>query len=373
MQHPESLLNYPFGDSTPPVGTVLEIAPGIKWLRMGLPFALDHINLWLLRDYFGGREGWTIVDCGIDSAETRNRWESIFSGDLEGLPVLRVVVTHMHPDHIGLAHWLCARWQAPMAISATDYYVARAACSGDDDVSAGSPQAIRFFQAHGFGDAETIQKLIERRGYYRRLVPAVPPAFQRLQDGKQIEIGSRKWHCISGFGHAPEHIALYCPEIGILIAGDMLLPRISTNVSVYADEPEANALQQFLDSIDRFTPLPADTLVLPSHGRPFIGAHTRIEQLHSHHRAQLNSLLDFCTEAPRCAADAIPVLFKRKLDFHQLTFALGEAIAHLHALWYAGTVVRIPMADGLLRFHATTSVQGGSLPANCNENSSQIE
>ena len=352
MLHPESQLHYPFGDALPPMGTVQEIAPGIRWLRMGLPFALDHINLWLIRDHFDGRDGWAIVDCGIDSAETRMHWERIFSDALEDLPVLRVFVTHMHPDHIGLAHWLCDRWNAPMAISGTDYYVAHAACSGHEGVSAGGAEALRFFHMHGFGDVDTAQKLLDRRGYYRQLVPAVPNAFQRLQDEKTIQIGPLKWQCISGFGHAPEHIALYCASAQVLIAGDMLLPRISTNVSVYSDEPEANALQQFLDSIDRFTELPADTLVLPSHGKPFLGAHTRIAQLHAHHRSQLESLLAFCAEAPRCAADAIPVLFKRTLDFHQLTFALGEAIAHLHALWHAGKVVRLQDDQGVLRFHA---------------------
>jgi glyoxylase-like metal-dependent hydrolase (beta-lactamase superfamily II) len=351
MLPPESQLNYPWGDALPPLGATHEIAPGIRWLRMGLPFALDHINLWLVRDHCDGRDGWAVIDCGIDSLETRTHWESIFAEALDGLPILRVFVTHMHPDHIGLAHWLCNRWNAPMAISATDYYVAHAACSGQDGVSAGGAEALRFFHTHGFGDADTAQKLLARRGYYRQLVPAVPHSFRRLQDGLLIQIGGLQWQCISGFGHAPEHIALYCASAGVLIAGDMLLPRISTNVSVYSDEPEANALQQFLDSIDRFAPLPADTLVLPSHGRPFVGAHTRIAQLHAHHRTQLDALLAFCAEAPRCAADAIPILFKRKLDFHQLTFALGEAIAHLHALWHTGKVVRSQDAHGVLRFH----------------------
>ena len=348
----ESQLHYPFGDTLPAPATLQGIAPGIFWLRMGLPFALDHINLWLLRDCIGGQDGWTIVDCGIDAPETRAHWEQLFAQALDGLPVLRVVVTHMHPDHIGLAHWLCDRWKAPLWMSATDFYVAKAACAGYDGVSGGSPEALAFFHAHGLSEPDLVQQLIDRRGYYKNLVPTVPTQFTRLMDGATIRIGTREWRCISGFGHAPEHIALHAEASGILIAGDMLLPRISTNVSVYFEEPEANSLQLFLDSIRKLGELPPDTLVLPSHGRPFIGAPIRAAQLVEHHRQQLDTLLQFCEADGRSAMDAIPVLFKRKLDFHQLTFALGESIAHWHALWHSGRVQRVRDTHGVWRFQA---------------------
>ena len=157
----------------------------------------------------------------------------------------------------------------------------------------------------------------------------------------------KPWRCISGYGHAPEHIALYQADAGVLISGDMVLPRISTNVSVYDAEPEADNLRLFLESIDKFKLLPAGTLTLPSHGKPFVGLHERIAQLHAHHRDRLGEVMQACAEKACCAHDVLPVLFKRPLDLHQTTFAMGEAIAHIHALWHAGQLQRQGGADGL--------------------------
>ena len=184
------------------------------------------------------------------------------------------------------------------------------------------------------------------------MVPDVPRSFRRLQDRHSITIGGRSWECIAGYGHAPEHMALYCDELHLLISGDMMLPRISTNVSVYDVEPESNALASFLESIDRFAPLPADTLTLPSHGKPFRGLHARIAQLHEHHRDRLAEVLEACTVAPQSAADVLPVLFRRKLDLHQTTFAMGEAVAHLHLMWFDGRLRREQGTDGVWRFRA---------------------
>ncbi len=344
----ESQLHYPLGDTLPAPGTTLEVAPGVRWIRMALPFALDHINLWLLRDEIDGRQGWTVVDCCIAKDEARAQWETIFTTQLEGLPILRVVVTHMHPDHVGLAHWLCDRWNAPLWMSATDYHVARLNTSGTS--GQGGEAAAVFFQRHGLTDPESVQKIRERSDYYASLVPSIPASYRRMMDGDVLHIGGRDWVCISGYGHAPEHIALHCAEAGLLIGGDMMLPRISTNVSVYDTEPEANALQQFLDSIDKFAPLAEDTLTLPAHGKPFKGLHIRIGQLHDHHREHLARVLQACVETPRTAADILPVMFTRKLDLHQTTFAMGEAIAHLHKLWFDGQLRRSVDAAGVYRF-----------------------
>ena len=180
--------------------------------------------------------------------------------------------------------------------------------------------------------------------------PAVPTSYRRLMDGSTVRIGGHAWHCIAGFGHAPEHLSLHCPDLGVLISGDMLLPRISTNVSVTDMEPEADSLTLYLRSIDRYRPLPADTLVLPSHGRPFRGMHTRIDQLHAHHDERLADVVAACTAQPQTAASLLPVLFKRKLDLHQTTFAMGESIAHLNALWLAGRLARRLDDDGTYRF-----------------------
>jgi glyoxylase-like metal-dependent hydrolase (beta-lactamase superfamily II) len=355
MNELERQLHYPLGDTLPAPGRALDVAPGVRWVRMSLPFALDHINLWLLRDTLDGREGWTVVDCCISRDEAKVQWEDLFAGDFEGLPLLRVIVTHMHPDHIGLAYWLCERWSTPefpcrLWMSATDYNLARVGSAGSNGF--GGDAAALFFAAHGLRDPLSMEKIRERASYYPTLVPAVPRQFRRLMEGDLLRIGGRHWRCISGYGHAPEHIALYCEELQLLIGGDMMLPRISTNVSVFEMEPEANALRLFLHSIDKFRALPAGTLTLPSHGKPFTGLHRRIEQLHEHHRERLAEVLQACTEKPCSAADVLPILFKRKLDLHQTTFAMGEAIAHLHALWYDGRLRRTRDAEGVLRFDA---------------------
>lgn len=361
----EQQLHYPFADTLPAAGTALEVAPGVRWIRMALPFALDHINLWLLRDEMddpnqpGDKiQGWTIVDCCISREESKAQWEDIFASQLEGLPVLRVIVTHMHPDHIGLASWLCERWTTPshvcrLWISATDYHSAR--IGSQSTTGFGGESAARFFAAHGLVDPEAIEKIRGRASYYPGMVPAVPASYVRIMDGKTVRIGGRDWRCISGYGHAPEHIALHCAETGTLISGDMVLPRISTNVSVYDLEPESNALTLFLESIDKFLPLDKETLVLPSHGKPFRGLHTRIGQLHDHHRDRLAEVMQACETAPCSAADILPIMFPRKLDLHQTTFAMGEAVAHLHALWFQEKLTRRLDSDGIYRFSSSIS------------------
>jgi glyoxylase-like metal-dependent hydrolase (beta-lactamase superfamily II) len=344
----EARLHYPLGNALPEPGRALEVAPGVKWIRMVLPFALDHINLWLLRDTLDGREGWTVVDCCIARDEAKAQWEQVFQNELEGLPVLRVIVTHMHPDHVGLAHWLCEKWNCRLWISATDYVMAR--LGTQTTTGFGGEAAAAYFASHGLLDPESVGKVRARAGYYPNLVPAVPAQSRRLLDGLVMRIGGHDWRCISGYGHAPEHIALWCEALNVLISGDMVLPRISTNVSVYEQEPEADSLKLFLDSIDKFLPLPADALVLPSHGRPFTGLHERIEQLHTHHDERLAELIAACREKPLSAFDALPVLFQRQLDLHQTTFAMGEAVAHMNRLWHAGTLTRTRGDDGVWRF-----------------------
>ena len=383
----EQQLDYPLGDALPDEGNTIKVAPGIKWIRMVLPFALNHINLWLLRDEMqdplhpgNTLQGWTVVDCCISRPESKAQWETIFATQLEGLPILRVIVTHMHPDHIGLAHWLCERWTTPahvcrLWVSATDYNSAR--LGSQSTTGFGGEGAALFFASHGLTDPDSIEKIKARTGYYPGMVPDVPQSYVRLIDGKTVAIGSgddrHEWRCISGYGHAPEHIALYraptalsvpAPRGGtgdfgaalqsppILISGDMILPRISTNVSVYDMEPEADALAMFLASIDKYLPLPKDTLILPSHGKPFYGLHTRITQLHDHHRDRLAEVMDACSASPCSAADILPIMFKRELDLHQTTFAMGEALAHLHLLWFEGKLQRQLSSDGIYRFAA---------------------
>ncbi|MCW7537250.1 MBL fold metallo-hydrolase [Aquabacterium sp. A7-Y] len=349
----EQRLHYPLGDQLPEPGHSLEVAPGVRWLRMGLPFALDHINLWLLRDRAEGPdgravEGWTVVDCGITNDDTRAAWERVFEHELQGLPVLRVIVTHMHPDHIGLAHWLTERWNCRLWISATDYNGARIA--SQSTTGYGGEAAARFFASHGLTDPDSVEKVRARSNYYANMVPQVPTQYRRLIDGLELSIGGFAWRCIAGYGHAPEHISLYSESLGVMISGDMLLPRISTNVSVFDVEPEGNPLPLYLASIGKLRELSDEVLVLPSHGRPFRGVHERVDQLLAHHEERLAEVRAACGEAPCSAADLLPVMFKRKLDLHQTTFAIGEAIAHLHMLWLDGKLRRVTGADGVHRF-----------------------
>jgi glyoxylase-like metal-dependent hydrolase (beta-lactamase superfamily II) len=348
-------LHYPLGEQLPTTGAAIEVAPGVFWLRMGLPFALNHINLWLLRDRLpdpaqpdGLREGWTAVDCGIDNPATRLAWEQIEQNVLQGLPILRVLATHMHPDHMGLAHWLCERWQAPLWMSTSEYQSALLACSGLSNF--GGDPTVQFFAAHGWHKAEDLAVVRSRVGYYPSMVPKIPNAYVRLMAGAHVRIGDRLWQCISGYGHSPEHMALHDVQGQLLISGDMLLPSISTNVSVYAMEPDGNPLQHFLDSLDKMQHLPDETLVLPSHGRPFQGAAARIAQLRSHHAERLDELVLACSMQALCAHDALPLIFKRTLDVHQTTFAMGEAVAHLNLLWLEGRLSREQDATGIYRF-----------------------
>ncbi len=349
----EAELHYPFADELPAPGTKREVAPGVWWIRQPLPFALDHINLWLLRDRFDGRDGWTAIDCGIASQTAQDLWRRVIADQLDGLPIVRIVCTHMHPDHLGNAAWLQRAMPGatpPLWMTLGEYAMGRvlqAALPGTD-----GPGIVAHYRAHGLVDPAAIASLGERTGYFQKLVPDMPVAFRRIVDGESIAIGDRAWRVITGFGHSPEHASLHADDV--LIAGDMLLPKISTNVSVHAIEPEANPVQQFVDSLDRYRPLPEGTRVLPSHGRPFERMHRRIEQLHEHHDARLAEVLAACAE-PKTAAQIVPVMFRRPLDTHQLFFAFGEALAHLHALWYRGVVVRHRGSDGVYRFQDARS------------------
>jgi glyoxylase-like metal-dependent hydrolase (beta-lactamase superfamily II) len=349
----ESQLEYAFGDTLPAPGTVHQVAPGLFWIRMSLPFALDHINLWLVRDQVdtgsGPQQGWTVIDCGVATDATRAAWETIFSNELQGLPILRVIATHYHPDHVGLADWLCTRWNAPLWMTTGEYAFARMVAAGLP--GANGAALVPHFLRHGINDSDMLVKLQGRVNHYSKLVPAIPLAYHVMQDGQNIRIGEHGWRIITGFGHSPEHASLYCPDLKVLISGDMVLPRISTNVSVSAIEPEANPVQFYLDSLAKYRHLPDDVLVLPSHGKPFRGLHTRVGQLAEHHRERLAEVVAACA-TPQSAADIVPIMFRRALDAHQLSFALGEALAHLHKLWFDGVLRRVATEDGVIRFQA---------------------
>ena len=334
--------DYPFPNPPAP-GTTTEVAPGVHWLRMALPFQLDHINLWMLEE----RDAWLLIDSGLGDEPTRALWDRIFAEKIGAKPVKRVLVTHYHPDHAGNAAWLCARTGADLWMTRGEYLTVHAARHGAAGYSSEAQRDL--FRANGLDEAQA-NALLARGGLYKTMVPDFPFSHRRLFEGERISIGGRDWRVIVGYGHAPEHASLYCEALSLLISGDMLLPRISTNVAVRSIDPWSNPLRLFLESIRRYRELPADTLVLPSHGLPFRGAHERIAQLEAHHAERLAELQQACAASPRSAEQVLKVLFRRKLDTSQIFFAMGEAIAHLHYLQYDGKLARSVGTDGVARF-----------------------
>lgn len=333
-------LHYPHHQAPAP-GTRQEIAPGVFWLRMPLPFQLDHVNLWLLRD----GAGWVIVDTGFPGDEVRSTWERILA-ELDG-PVSGLIVTHFHPDHLGLATWLMERTGAPLYMTTGEFLTAHAVWH--EAGGHGAAFLTEQFRQHGL-DSDMLAKFARRGSGYRQAVPSLPQHYRRLFHGGELGVDGRNWRVIAGFGHSPEHAALYCRELDVLISGDMLLPRISTNISVLAATPDANALLWYLDSLDGMGgEIPGRTLVLPSHGLPFFGVQARVAELHAHHDERLRALEEAC-EAPQSAAGLLPTLFPRALDTHQTMFAMGEAIAHLNYLEQAGRLSKTIDAGGLIRF-----------------------
>lgn len=332
-------LEYPAPD-LPPAGTAQPVAPGVRWIRMPLPYALDHINLWLLDD----GDDVVAVDSGFALDEVRQHWRDILGADRRRLS--GVVVTHCHPDHIGLASWLAERDAAPVYMTQGEYLGAHALWHQLPGYSI--TDMVEQFHRHGLEPAR-LDALRERGNAYRRGAPALPTHFHRMFAGDLLHIGGQEWRVIVGYGHSPEHASLYCETNRVLISGDMLLPRISTNVSVYAATPEDDPLTWFLESLQRLRNLPEDTLVLPSHGKPFRGLRKRVEQLEAHHEERCDALLG-AMQAPRSAAELLPTLFPRELDTHQVMFAMGEAVAHLNYLVNRRRIVRRIDREGLIRF-----------------------
>lgn len=345
-------LIYPF-TGIPDVGEAREVASGVFWIRMPLPFGLDHINLWALAD----GEGWTLVDTGIRSKKVQIIWEALFAGALGGKPVRRLICTHHHPDHFGLAGWLCERLNIELWMSRAEYFFGRSLVL--DAQPTPPPEIMAYYRRAGI-DAEGL-KAIEAAGYssLQNIIIRPPSSYRRIRDGETLTIGGRDWNLISGSGHSPEHMALHCPSLGLLISGDQVLPRISSNVSVGPTEPAANPLADWLQSLERFKLLPADTLVLPAHNEPFRGLRDRLEGLIDGHLARLAAIKGFCN-TPMTAVDMIPLLFRRKLDGIDFMLGLGECLAHIHYLVDKGCLAQQDDATGVRRFVTTDEIKASA-------------
>lgn len=336
-------LLYPF-ERIPPDGAPVEVADGVFWVSTPVPFAgLRQVNLWLLRD----GDGWTMVDCGYGYAPARAAIEAAWDAALGSRAVTRLVITHFHPDHAGNSRWIAERWGLQPVLTQGEWFAANIAIrdGGDEAVA----RRVAFFRAHGLDEAR-IALFSSGAMLYSKGV-ALPPAFTRIRDGDALAIGGDRWTVLTGEGHSPEHAALYCEARKILISGDQILPTITTNISVWPTEPDADPLGLFLATGRKFAArLDPATLVLPSHRRPFRNVHARLAALERHHEERL-ALVLAAAERETTAAELIDVMFERKLDGHQMGFAMGEALAHVNRLLAEGRMTRRKV-DGVWRFKA---------------------
>ena len=322
MANPD--IQYEFSDKPETTGT-MQVAPGVHWLRMPLPFMLNHINLWLFTD----GDGWVLVDTGLGNAETRSAWDQVFDDTMGGRPATHVVVTHLHPDHVGSAGYLCEKFDVDLWMSRGEYLLCRILVA---DTGRKAPhEGIDFYRAAGYDD-EALQRYQKMFGMFGRAVTRLPESYRRLYDGQRGKVGDHDWEVIVGRGHSPEHACFYNEEMNLLVSGDQVLPTISSNVSVYPTEPEANPLKDWIESLrDIRGRIPEDVLVLPAHGKPFRGAYARIDALVDEHLANIEALYDYCGESKR-AVDVFPPLFRARITQSNLIMATGEAIAHLNYL-----------------------------------------
>lgn len=337
--HQTGVLTFPF-ESAPAYGEVIEVAPGLRWLRIPLPYRLDHVNVYLLED----GDGWAIFDTGIYTAQARETWDQLLANALAGLRITRIIVSHYHPDHIGLAGWLCARFDVPLLASYSTY----AACKmlSLDPHSVASEQNRSFYLRYGMS-AESAALVATQGLNYLREVSPLPETFHRLLMGDTLVIGSRRFRVYSTDGHAPEQVVLYCPEDSLLLAADQVLEKITPNISVWAEEPTGDPLGHYMRTLRGLTSeIPEDVLVLPGHRRPFYGLHQRCAEILAHHEDRCRRAIEACRNGPKSVDELVPALFhSRNLTAHEMSFAFTETMAHVNRLIRRGDLVW-SMADG---------------------------
>ncbi len=338
-------IRYEF-DTKPSHGEAIPIADGLLWLRMPLPGSLEHINLWLLED----ERGWVVVDTGLGTATTRELWKQVFDGPMGGRPVTHVVATHLHPDHVGCAGWLAQEFHTDLWMTRDEYMLCRILVA--DTGKPAPPEGIQFYHAAGFS-AQALERYRNNFGMFGKMVSALPESYRRLADGELLHFGRHEWQVLVGRGHSPEHACLYSAQSNVVLAGDQLLPTISSNVSVWPTEPDANPLRDWLASLhDMQQRLPADVLVLPAHGKPFRGAHVRLQQIIDEHEQKLTQLHQWCAQ-PRRVVDTFAALYKARISADNRILATGEALAHLHFLMSEGQLIAAPDDDGVVWYHST--------------------
>jgi glyoxylase-like metal-dependent hydrolase (beta-lactamase superfamily II) len=331
----------------PEPGQAVEIVPGVHWIRMPLPLSLNHINLWALED----GAGWTLVDTGIQTSATAAAWEGVLNGPMAGRIVQRVICTHMHPDHVGMAGWLTRRFDCPFWMTRLEYVTCRMLVA---DTGREAPlDAIRFYQSAGWS-ASDLERYKARFGGFGKMVYALPDSYYRVSHGDRFLVGEHYWHAVTGRGHSPEHLSLYCPTLRLLISGDQVLPKITSNVSVFPTEPSADPLHDWLESLAMIrSTVPDEVLVLPSHNEPFHGLHARIGQLISGHERSLQQLHEALRQGPKTATGVFGLLFRRNVSGDMLQMATGESVAHLNCLIQRGCAIRRMDTAGVAWYEAT--------------------
>ena len=346
-QSPAEALRYPW--ATPPgPNEVIEVMPGVLWIRQKLPFQLNHVNIYLIAD----GDGWTMIDSGFGNEETIAAWTALFEGPLANFNITRLIVTHSHPDHVGLAGWIVERFNCPLVMSQVEYL--QSVYHQNRGTEERKMAQRLFFRRHGMDEGLT-DKLLGRGQDYLKRVSTLPASYHRISHGDEISIGARRFKVITGGGHALDQVMLYCAADKLFLSADQVLSKISPNVSVWAVEPDQNSLGEYLASLASLTTtLPYDVLVLPGHGVPFYGLKPRIKQLADHHEERCGMIAAACRETSKTSADLVPVVFhKYPLDAHQTGFAAGELIAHVNYMLNEGRLTLDRQPDGILRFRST--------------------
>jgi len=331
-----SALKFPH-PRPPAPGAAIEVAPGILWVRLALPYRLDHVNVYLIED----GAGFAVLDTGLDDVATRAAWEALLAGPLRARPPTRILVTHYHPDHIGLAGWLAQRFDLPLLMSQTEYLVSLAITLDPGALNAEPYRS--FYRSHGL-DPATTERLLTNGHRYLRMISGLPRTFRRLIAGEALRVGGRSFEVLTGGGHAPEQVMLYCSAENLLLCADQVLARISPNISVQAMDPEGDPLGIYLRSLASLKrDLADDVLVLPGHNLPFVGLHARVDELGAHHEARCLAIAEACRRAPCTAAELVPVVFRRAIDDpHQMGFAFSEVLAHVNYMLREHRLQRLP-------------------------------